>query len=292
MIYDFWSAPDRWPMDPNSYIFLARAVSRIGEAMFGPEWTGTETTTKIFAPSLRELNKSSPAERIWAYQALMRGSRKYRKKHTAPVARYTPSSLIARHLTPGEWKEAQTIIRQEYEAAGPALQRFAAVQREITKRCESGELISAIRAKDGGMRPVSSQWWNTDNAHARFAMCQLNPKEPFSVASAGDNFCWIFLNIASLERFLLAQPFTMPEAGIDVHLSPYLKTMLSVAKKLEIKSDCQPKKQVIIAELQASWPGSTPLSQNLASAMATLLREPESQAGRAIKPNKTRAKRK
>jgi hypothetical protein len=61
--------------------------------------------------------------------------------------------------------------------------------------------------------------------------------------------------------------------------------MLSVARKLEITPSNQPKKEVVIEALREAWTRSPELSDNKIESMATLLREPESELGRARKRN-------
>lgn len=138
------------------------------------------------------------------------------------------------------------------------------------------------------MLTAPTEWWNTEGWQNRFTMCQMNPKKPFGIGFAGDDYCWIFLTRESLEKFLISQPFAPVTEKFDVHLSPYMKLMLAVAKKLKLSPDNQPKKSVIVAELKAAWIGSNRLSQNILESAATLLREPDSQLGRA---NKTKPKK-
>lgn len=87
----------------------------------------------------------------------------------------------------------------------------------------------------------------------------------------------------SLDRYLSAHPFAKPPVGVQHHLSPYMHLMLSVAQRLSITVEHQPKKEIVIEELRRCWPSSVPRSENLLDAMATLLREPGSQLGRAKK---------
>jgi hypothetical protein len=174
--------------------------------------------------------------------------------------------------------------RRQYRAQRLINQRLKTVQQEIVTRCESGELVSAIRARAGGvMKVVPRTWWNTESLDNRFIMCQLSPSEPFGSAYAGDDFCWIFLTNESLQKYLQSQPFALVAANIDVHLSPYMKTMLAVAKRLSITPENQPKLEAVKAELRKCWTGSEPLSKRLLNAAATLLRQPESKLGRAKK---------
>ena len=188
-------------------------------------------------------------------------------------------------LPPGPaTQEAQ----RQQEAQRAIIQRLRTVQQEIVARCESGELVSAIRLKAGGvMKSVRREWWNTEYWHNRFMMCQLNPSNHFGRGFEGDDYCWIFLTKESLEKYLQRQPFAPVATNIDVHLSPYMKTMLAVAKRLNITPENQPKLEVVVAELRDCWPGSEPPSDRLLHAAGTLLREPESKLGRAKKKRRS-----
>jgi hypothetical protein len=186
-------------------------------------------------------------------------------------------------MTMEQWKAAWEISQHQFEVVRPSLQRRAAVDAEFAKQCEAGQLLTFYRATEGGeMHPIPRAWWNTEKS-SRFIMCQLSPTKPFSTAFAGESFAWIFVSRESLDRYLNGQPFAKAIAGVDVHLSPYLKLMLSVAAQLQITPDNQPKKEELIEVLRSKWTGSQKLSANLVDAMSTLIREPESQLGRARK---------
>jgi hypothetical protein len=80
-----------------------------------------------------------------------------------------------------------------------------------------------------------------------------------------------------------SQLFAPQPPGIDFHLSPYLKVMLAVAKKMGITPTKQPLKKLVQTELDKQWKatGRGKLSETLSGSMATLLREPESSLGKA-----------
>lgn len=67
------------------------------------------------------------------------------------------------------------------------------------------------------------------------------------------------------------------------YTTPYLEMMLEVIRELKITRENQGKKEAIAALFEEKLAGhkTTPLSQKLADAMATLVRLPESQQGRA-----------
>jgi hypothetical protein len=201
---EFWARPHLWPRDPRGYVFLARAVDEIGRAMFGQDWTGKEVTTELVR-SLPDQYMASPADASNARDVLLKLPQ-YAKQLPNPEA--LPSSLSNLALparrtgiirpdsfTSKQWSAAQAAIRRQQEELAPAWRRLGAVQLKIVSLCESRELTSAIRHKAGGeMGTIPRAWWNTESWHNRFTRCQLNPKEPFGIGSAGDNYCWIFFN--------------------------------------------------------------------------------------------------
>jgi hypothetical protein len=64
------------------------------------------------------------------------------------------------------------------------------------------------------MQGVSREWWNTDRWPVRFTMCQMNPRDPFGIGFAGDNYCWIFLTSESLEKYLHRRPSRIATATV------------------------------------------------------------------------------
>lgn len=164
-----------------------------------------------------------------------------------------------------------------------ATPQFTKVKNEIRDRVASGTLIWVWRPVDGGKMspPLAADLWNTEKIEARFMMCQMNPDEPFSSGFAGDGFGWIYLTRESLEAFLLSQPFALLPPQFDLPLSPYMRLMIALILRLKISPENQPKIAELEAHLRSSWTGSIRLSDNLVHAMATLMREPESQLGKA-----------
>jgi len=77
-------------------------------------------------------------------------------------------------------------------------------------------------------------------------------------------------------------PPAIPEIS-SAYTTPYLEMMREVIRELEISRENQGKKEAIAAVFEKKLADHkiTPPSQKLADAMATLLRLPESQQGRA-----------
>jgi hypothetical protein len=193
---------------------------------------------------------------------------------------------IGAAMFPADW------TGREWRSVGGAepshTKRALAVRDEITRRAEAGELATALKASNGSMVDAPRRLWNRGNLDEPFALGTMTlPGHPL----AGDGL--IFVERESLDRLLLQMGSTKAEESIlPDHLSPYLRCMLIVAKKLRINPDNQLKKEVVAAELRTAWKqmhGSEPEATDL-NWMATLIREPGSKAGRGAKkrqaPNK------
>jgi hypothetical protein len=148
------------------------------------------------------------------------------------------------------------------------------VARAIIQQCELNELVAAARAKHGGkMVPLEWHDFNIDDPRL-FFRCEIQ------VQSSPH---WIFITRDSLHQFLVKQSHSEPRLAKTQYLSPYLKLMVAVSDTMRITPDNQPKKRSVEAEIQNGWAGPLPLSKNLLETMATLIREPGSQRGRAKK---------
>ncbi len=172
---------------------------------------------------------------------------------------------------------------EAYERAEEAFERLkfelaerkVGVARIIAKQCEKEKVVTAARRPQGEMVPLQWHRWNVDDLRTRFFRCEMCLEgEP----------CSLFVTRDSLDQFI-AQPYAVSSPRKAQHLSPYLKVMLSVSAALEITPENQPAKRLVEGELEKRWNGG-PLSQKLLGTMATLIRERESQLGRAGKKKK------
>jgi hypothetical protein len=193
---------------------------------------------------------------------------------------------------PEEWAASRRDSRGQADRALPAVQLFERVCSEVTTACKSGEVAYGLRLRDGGkVLTGPPEWWNTEGAplHHRFSRFSFDPGRPFQCgASQRDD--WICISRGSLEKFLSKRPHANAAAlakALNVpHLSPYLAHIIQVASKLKITPENQLTKDAIEAELRPAWPKSPrddDPSKNLIEAAATLMREPQSQLGRAKK---------
>ena len=255
MHYAIWNREEAWPADTDTHVFIARAVQRVGRAMHGSEWLGYEV--KVRAKGI-------------------------------PLARGGEMTIlfVPRRLgRPGKMPPPNPHPPIEDEPA--ALRRVEKVYRAIVAACQSGKLETAARARIGGeIHELPKSVWNTERWRSRFETGELDVEHPFQHPFKRDQGSWIFIGSRTLSQFLLTLA-DQPPSDVELpHLSPYLRVLLAVAKKLDITPDHQPLKKTVIAELEASWKGESPLSDSLLRAMGTILREPESGLGKARKQKK------
>lgn len=244
-----WNRETQWPADPVGHVFLARAVQRIGNAMFGGEWLGSETSLRPAAVS-------------------------------KPTLGHLDLVIIPRRATPSRLEPPDPNIVTPIKDKEAALRRLRSVYVTVVEACQSGVLVTAARARAGGrMTQLSRTVWNTDRWLSRFDTCEIDVEAPFEHPWKGEG-SWIFVTEKSLDKFLFSLPHHQPTENNLPHLSPYLRTMITVAAKVEISPDNQPKKESLVADICAAWKGPGALTNHLAQAMATLLREPASQSGR------------
>ncbi len=247
----FWEYPADWPRDPPGYVFLARAFDEIGRAAHGERW--------IYAEPAEPAEPEEPPD----------------------------------DCDDAEWDAYERACDQAdaelHDVQAKIAELKSSVARMIAEKCEAGVLITAARPKPGGkMTELEQHHWNIDNFRIRFLGCDISLSHPFSVHRDGRNECWIFLTRDSLDHLLMTQPHGTSSLGGDQYLSPYLRVMLAVSAKMGITAANQPKKSVVVEEIRRVWGGDS-LSAKLLETMATLIRDPESQRGRAkkiIPPNK------
>jgi hypothetical protein len=157
------------------------------------------------------------------------------------------------------------------------------VARMIAEQCELGNLVTAARPKRGGeVTELGQHHWNIEDLRIRFLRCEISLDHPFAEHRLSQNDCWIYVKRGDLDSFLMTQPHGTSSLGGDQYLSPYLRVMLAVSAKMGITAANQPKKTVVVEEIRSAW-RLNPLSANLIETMATLIRDPESQRGKAKK---------
>lgn len=279
----FWSNPASWPVNSTDHVFLARAVHRVGRAIYSNQWTGQEPAIPWDWPLPSYDDPSMTMEHIQRAQwILLLNHEGYRNRATNPALMPVP--------TANEWAEAKRITDGQHDANWPAYARFAMVTYELTQLFEAGRLPTGVREPDGGeVSSLHRSYWNGESVVTRFVTCRIHPARPFDWTPAGQDGLPLFVERAPLEKYLallmpaLAAP-VRTDLGTQVgeHASEYLRFMIEQSIRLKLSPQSEPKHSELVAILGAEWGAREPsLSSRLLKAMATLMRSPEAQEGRA-----------
>jgi hypothetical protein len=279
-----------WPREPHGWTYLGTVVEKLGRAMF-PEWkpysaygllpdvaVGT-TYNNVFVDPEAQLRYAS-----WLVRE-RKDDVDYIYRANRPFA-YLEHGCDGRSLSDDDWSMACDMSQDEWSIGLGNQRMFREVQDRIVTEAEAGRIVVGSRPLCGGEpAPTPRSWWFTDQYGARFAQLTIDPSDPFSVEKpAPDLAHQLFVRAADLPALLTDWEGPVDTAASTAMLSSYLRLMLDVAQSMGISPAVQPKKEIIVCELQARWAAyGLPPSNNLMNAAASLLREPESQAGRAKK---------
>jgi hypothetical protein len=196
-----WDYPQSWPHDPPGHVFLARTFNEVGRSHYGQRWRDSDWD-------------DAAAERSWEND--------WDDEHE-PKLDDDNEKWLAYQRT---FKRARLIFGRE---RAQIREKRAVVARTITRRCELGTLITAVRPIEGGqVKRLDAHFWNTELIASRFFRCDMsltNPFEPVrsTVARplAGSRRArersWIYVTHESLKAYLTGKPRPgsegAPEAG-------------------------------------------------------------------------------
>jgi len=235
----FWINQSLWPDDAYGYVFLARALLRVGRAMYPHEWTDIEpfvapqieTKQNMIARGLtgaeydrgvenylREISKliaSNDVSKLsWEVES-------YRVVTPLRTARSLPGAadtgLRTRQVLSAEAvRYGESLIPKENKKRADAAGRWASVVSVVKDALRDGSLVFVTLPAHGGRfseaRP--KEWWNVPGIGPRLVRCSINPENPFSAGVDGREYEYIFVSAASLEK-LLPQP-PKPKTNSDV----------------------------------------------------------------------------
>ena len=283
-----------WPRNPTGWVFIGRAVNALG-AKLHPTWT--RSTPYGLLPDVCVGTEQDGA--------LVGQEDQYRYANWLINTRGNDPSYIFRTNRPFDylecspnlegaaeryWEFACDLSQEEWAIGLGNRRMFREVQLRIVQEAEAGRLIIGSRPIPGGEPKAHSRdWWFTDNYENRFVTMTIDPSDPFSAEASDETVGHhLFVNadgLAQLLEQIEAVSIVAPAVDDAGDPSPYLRLMIEVQNLLQIGSAAPPKKASVLYEIQSRWAAyDLPASNKLMDAMATLLRSPESQAGRGRKP--------
>lgn len=231
--FQFWKNSASWPDDAYGFVFLARALQRIGTALFNDEWTGAEVVTAAPIEAWHDIMLRIPQSRI------SQARQQYHRDLGALIASTDPSKLAwisekYRVLTPlrtvpslgrlsfdhlDDGVRTRRVLSEESRIYGESLLaeenqkrteakvRWTRVVGLVKDALRDGKLEYVTLPTHGGAfsAPQPKEWWNVPSIENRLTMCQMNPTSPYGSGFAGNVYEYIFVREADLEK-LLPQP--------------------------------------------------------------------------------------
>jgi hypothetical protein len=195
----------QWPEDAFGRVFLARAAIRIGEAMFGADWTGHEPGVNT---TLQPLPMFPSQARNWevkeAMDALPMADRVPIMERLSSIP--MPGSTVDQR----DWDKAAELRAKALAAIAAPRARWEAAQYRLREamKTDPGQAgavkFYALNALTGDYSPpLPHKWWNTtEHWRARFYWCQINQAEPITASVGGSKFQRIFVDGTELDRLI------------------------------------------------------------------------------------------
>lgn len=204
----FWMG-QRWPADAYGYVFLGRALTRLGKTLFPSEWTGNEMVTEW--PYPRDVfyvdggEATAPKPLFWMNPRLLYDlERVLCENHPDIHIQHEPGPSKRPLLTESQYVLALQTIERVNPQRVAALSRVAKVTSVLSAALRDDVLKFALLPEHGGefLTNTKAFWWNVPAAAHRWMRCQMSPTEPYSKGFAGAGFMHIFVWGQDLDSLL------------------------------------------------------------------------------------------
>ncbi len=277
-----WGDTNRWPINPSGYLSLVQATHQVGVALYGDKWTFREPIVEVDDTLPDTMPVDVNLAQLYRADWLLRN-------HDATYQARVPYALNAMLLNfdQFEWALASLISTIIADQQIDALNRYFQVERWLAQRFEAGAISTAVRPFAGGsLKALDRAIWNTERVSARFIGAQMHPDDLFSPYYITEGGLLIFVDAESLNRTLAdltpkaVEVQAAPLCEATEYLSPYVRFMIDVTRRLEFSPENQPKKSQVVAVIREMAAGRIEMSERLIQPMATFLRDPESKLGR------------
>jgi hypothetical protein len=199
-----WKAQNQWPSDSGGYLFLPRALDRLGSALFGDQWLGTEPACNHLDP-LPDWNDVGVGADVHCRAARILRDDCDAYKTRADDRRWSiaaPPWSSDPMPTDDEWSLAVELSKQEYALTRPLWDRYVICCNTMACGLANGLISSVVRDVDGGpYRWVEAGLWISEDLRHRFDTARVNLDRPFFAKDAFSRD-WCFIELASLDQFI------------------------------------------------------------------------------------------
>jgi hypothetical protein len=265
-----WADESTWPFSGPYYVFVAAALNVVGKELF-PDWTGDELSSRYnIGQQLQSLSENLPEQVNRRYDAVWL------------LKKFRSREVKADELAEQDWQEAREAYADYEQAGRVARSRIGEVARAIRTRAATGVIVGAIKYEDGDFSEFAKERWQRDEALSWIVSGEVVRGDVFpSPLGSSRTTSYLFFKRDSLDP-LRAKANDVKVLG---YLSPYMQLMLDVVRECKIDAEHQSKiDDAIQPFIDSEWKKrGLPESDKLRTAMATMVREPAAQAGRAKK---------
>jgi hypothetical protein len=199
---------DAWPQDTAGAVFLARALDRIGGALFPDQWSGEELRRTDFGHFVIPVIHPVPDYDFQAPRSIVRLER--------PRSREEIEELKAAAAARQERQSVEiTRLRTMNATSSVLLARRTQAAMSVIAECEAGRLIAYyLDVSTGEFYITPPSWWRAvDPNGQRFFLWGLDWSKQ---ARTSANLSWIFVERASLDAAVSTISARLPGMPVDL----------------------------------------------------------------------------
>lgn len=234
-----------WPIDFDRYIFIGRAVLKVGRALYGHEWTDADPIKHQEREFYRKPRMT--ADEWWHDWHLMNAVLSEEERALLPkrtLSRRPPSGISA---------EIWAIATSRLKETRRSYQRYEAVQSKLLDWFRSGVIHTGLREHRGGeIIEAAPTFWNGEDLAFRFDYGKVDENRPFDpiIDKPSDTLSWIFVDENSLDKSI--PNFFPPKQAVEESpRSELLKFAIRFNEKFPLH--CFPTKKKLQEEINRAW---------------------------------------
>lgn len=229
-----WHSEQDWPQDFGNFVFLARAVRVVGQALFPNEWTNLDPIKEFVEIPEPQQNSVKPKTR-----------------HLTDPSRLSPPPPGMAETLRRSREVAKATARRA-RASNAAYARASEVKAVLTRWFSQNSVRTYTRNHSGGnFSPMDGYSWNAENIDYRFSYCKIRDSDVYSeIFSYKDkSTSWIFVDSDNLIRELHKTYSMTEEINSESKLS-YVSDLLQFAIEMAGKHHLHLKNQLKINSLK------------------------------------------
>lgn len=185
-----------WPIDFGRYIFIGRAVHKVGRALFGHGWTEA-APSQSQTPEFRRKQRMT-VDDLWHNWHIIKAL--LSEEERAPITK-----IPYFNRPPAISAEVWSIANRRLDEFKLPYQQYKSVQSQMLEWFRSGAVRTGIRAHRGGdIVEAAPSLWNSEELSFRFDYGKLDSSKPFDPVEnqSSESLSWIFVEQESLDKII------------------------------------------------------------------------------------------